>query len=55
MTEVVHLRCDRCEVDVISDAMTAPKGWARIMVDLHLLHYCPVCWQKMLTPAKEAQ
>lgn len=55
MTEVVHLRCDRCELDTINDDLSPPKGWARVMIDLCFMHFCPTCWQKMLALTKVEQ
>ena len=45
MTEVFHLRCDRCGKEEPGDDLHQPKGWARVAVDLKHYHYCPECWQ----------
>lgn len=52
MTEVIHLRCDRCDVDAVNSHLHQPKGWARVSIDLHMLHFCPTCWRDMLALAK---
>jgi hypothetical protein len=47
MTEIVHLKCDRCGAEE-ADADACPaKGWAYVSAELHRFHFCPECWRKM--------
>ena len=41
MTEVFHLRCDRCGKEEPGDDLHQPKGWARVAVDLKTLPLLP--------------
>lgn len=51
MTEVQHLCCDRCDVDVVvnsRETTISDRGWARCHVGLDRFDFCPTCWRAML-------
>lgn len=57
MSEISHLRCDRCDLDIIVDQRSlmserASRDWARCMVGFDNYDFCPSCWHAMLTFAK---
>ena len=49
MTEIVHLRCDRCDVDVVLDSRRLmsdnERSWVRCSIGLERLDFCPACWR----------
>lgn len=51
MTEIRHLRCDRCDVDLVVDSRhirsDAERGWAHCMIGLERLDFCPTCWRHL--------
>lgn len=54
MSEIRHLRCDRCDVDIIIDPRSfdekaTGRDWARCMVALDSYDFCPNCWRDILT------
>jgi hypothetical protein len=53
MTEVIHIRCNRCELDVISDTgFSLMRGWTHCQIDLDKLDFCPSCWKEIMKSAK---
>jgi hypothetical protein len=50
MTEVSHLRCDRCDRDVITDLFDKDRerGWAHCRIELMHFDFCPSCWKAIL-------
>ena len=52
MTELRHLRCDRCDVDVIADDRMQEREWARCMIGLEKIDFCPACWRTILEFAR---
>jgi len=57
MTEMRHLRCDRCDDDIVirSDRVLADseRGWVYVMGGgLERYDFCPNCWREMLELAK---
>jgi hypothetical protein len=53
MTEITHLRCDRCSRDVAFDnqSLRREKGWVRCRVDLDGIDFCPACWKAIMDAA----
>ena len=45
MTEEVHLRCDRCGIEVDGTDLGGPRDWAYVAVGLKRFHYCAQCWK----------
>jgi hypothetical protein len=51
MTEMRHLRCDRCDDDILVRADTysdADKDWASCRSHLTKFDFCPRCWAQIL-------
>lgn len=56
MTEIQHLRCDVCGVDIIiGDRITDPieRSWAKCRIGLRAYDYCPSCWVFIMEAAAE--
>jgi hypothetical protein len=55
MTEMRHLRCDRCDVDIVVSSARlhtdAERGWVNCRVDLKSYDFCSSCWKEMMTLA----
>ena len=57
MTEVKHLRCDRCNDDILIVSGKTPtiaeRGWVQVWrsADLSRLDFCPNCWSLILAAA----
>lgn len=53
MTEIKHLRCDRCGRDMIVDDRSrllgeAARLWAHCTAHLDDYDYCPLCWKEIM-------
>ena len=51
MTEIRHIRCDRCDFDVVVD-YSKPRSvneddWADVRIGLKHTNFCPECWKIM--------
>lgn len=47
MTELTHLRCDRCTDDILLNLREKSRyksNWAFITHDLNVYDICPTCW-----------
>jgi hypothetical protein len=53
MTQIIHLRCDRCGKDAAHDRqkLSRQTGWANCMVGFATYDFCPSCWKDMLARA----
>jgi hypothetical protein len=47
MTEIVHMRCDRCGEDTVSEVGYI-EGWALCRVNLKRHDFCPACWKAIM-------
>ena len=50
MSELKHLRCDRCTDDEVFDPFDSKRffnegGWARVEVGSQYFDICPNCWK----------
>jgi hypothetical protein len=55
MTEITHVRCDRCGKDTVLHLefpIRDKLGWAHCIIQFQTLDFCPSCWQEILTLAK---
>jgi hypothetical protein len=53
MTEMRHLRCDRCTDDILirtGSAFSSKHGWARCQVGVKFFDLCPNCWAVAIKP-----
>ena len=53
MTEIRHLRCDRCDDDIVIDSRRSlsdtERGWVQVLArDLERHDFCPNCWHAIL-------
>lgn len=50
MTEIRHLRCDRCDIDIILNSRDRlpEHGWVYCMAGLDRYDFCPSCWKETM-------
>jgi hypothetical protein len=55
MSTITHMRCDRCDKDVLYDSRGTylrQSGWMQCHVDFDTLDFCPSCWDEIMRLAK---
>ena len=54
MSTMTHLRCDRCNQDLVFDPekmFRAQTGWARVVIGVVEYDLCQECWNNMADDA----
>jgi uncharacterized Zn finger protein len=49
MSEIVHLKCDGCGLEVVHDILAPKTDWAHVRVNRRVLDYCPECWPQFIS------
>jgi hypothetical protein len=54
VTQIIHLRCDRCGKDMAYKTDSPPRGreWAQCRAGWRTMDFCPDCWKAMLKLAE---